>query len=708
MNVREDCNIVNPFGGTSACSKFTIDDVTNPFILRNITVVKQHYTLSFYAKADAESILTIQGITINVSTTWERYILLFTAESTNLNFIFGTGVFYLYKPKLEIGNKATDWTPAPEDLATGEELEGVQDDLDNTKLDLKDARTLIEKNAEDIILRATVEEFNKLTKRVGEAELKLTAEGITSIVGTTFAKTTDVDKKFEDVSTTIQQTSKDLTVKIDDAAKTATNFLKYDGGLIVGEISKADTETLGNNVLITTTDVQIRYADTTLAKFGSDTIQLGLDSRTQVEISDSGFTIGTNGNIYASFGRNRIDLAILDRCGDISMLNDSFVISCNEHNGKIYSCIKTTNYLNIRSPKEVHVEAGSNYIIMTDMDYASSGESYFFIVAENELYISSKEANFSGTNVSIGAIKKLQLYGKGISSSWVKGRDNAVYRMARNNDGYLPAISIGTVNTSWEIGSYSQFGDDLVLANIDNVDYSNNNNIATRIIRVNINGIVTGLVGCNGNWSISNGALYVGSSVYNQGFIELYGATPFIDFHFNNSTQDFTSRIIETAEGTLRCEGNWTAGGHITAGGYLACSGRIKSQGTYDTTGTSAANMGIYSSYWTYRSTASSRRYKHDIEPLGEELNSEKLLNVPVHQYIYNLDYLGKEDQRYNAIVPGFIAEEVYDAYPIAADLSDDGQVDDWNHRMIIPPMLDLIQKLWKRINELESKIQAS
>lgn len=651
MNVREDCNIVNPFGGTSACSKFTIDDVTNPFILRNITVVKQHYTLSFYAKADAESILTIQGITINVSTTWERYILLFTAESTNLNFIFGTGVFYLYKPKLEIGNKATDWTPAPEDLATGEELEGVQDDLDNTKLDLKDARTLIEKNAEDIILRATVEEFNKLTKRVGEAELKLTAEGITSIVGTTFAKTTDVDKKFEDVSTTIQQTSKDLTVKIDDAAKTATNFLKYDGGLIVGEISKADTETLGNNVLITTTDVQIRYADTTLAKFGSDTIQLGLDSRTQVEISDSGFTIGTNGDKYASFGRNRIDLAILDRCGDISMLNDSFVISCNEHNGKIYSRIKTTNYLNIQSPKEIQIEAGNNYIIMNDMDYASSGEPYFFIVAENELYISSKEANFSGTNVSIGAIKKLQLYGKGISSSWVKGRDNAVYRMAQNNDGYLPAISIGTVNTSWEIGSYSQFGDDLVLANIDNVDYSNNNNIATRIIRVNINGIVTGLVGC---------------------------------------------------------KEDWTAGGHITAGGYLACSGRIKSQGTYDTTGTSAANMGIYSSYWTYRSTASSRRYKHDIEPLGEELNSEKLLNVPVHQYIYNLDYLGKEDQRYNAIVPGFIAEEVYDAYPIAADLSDDGQVDDWNHRMIIPPMLDLIQKLWKRINELESKIQAS
>lgn len=33
--------------------------------------------------------------------------------------------------------------------------------------------------------------------------------------------------------------------------------------------------------------------------------------------------------------------------------------------------------------------------------------------------------------------------------------------------------------------------------------------------------------------------------------VELYHATPFIDFHFNNSTADFTSRIIETSSGVL-------------------------------------------------------------------------------------------------------------------------------------------------------------
>lgn len=35
------------------------------------------------------------------------------------------------------------------------------------------------------------------------------------------------------------------------------------------------------------------------------------------------------------------------------------------------------------------------------------------------------------------------------------------------------------------------------------------------------------------------------------GSIELYGSTPFLDFHYGNSSADFTSRIIEAAEGVI-------------------------------------------------------------------------------------------------------------------------------------------------------------
>ena len=36
-----------------------------------------------------------------------------------------------------------------------------------------------------------------------------------------------------------------------------------------------------------------------------------------------------------------------------------------------------------------------------------------------------------------------------------------------------------------------------------------------------------------------------------KGEVEIYGATPHIDFHYGNSTEDNTSRIIETASGKL-------------------------------------------------------------------------------------------------------------------------------------------------------------
>lgn len=50
----------------------------------------------------------------------------------------------------------------------------------------------------------------------------------------------------------------------------------------------------------------------------------------------------------------------------------------------------------------------------------------------------------------------------------------------------------------------------------------------------------------------TNFAITGSSTNFGQGHIELYGSTPYIDFHFNNSTADYTSRIIEEASGRLK------------------------------------------------------------------------------------------------------------------------------------------------------------
>lgn len=137
-------------------------------------------------------------------------------------------------------------------------------------------------------------------------------------------------------------------------------------------------------------------------------------------------------------------------------------------------------------------------------------------------------------------------------------------------------------------------------------------------------------------------------------------------------------------------------------------NGKIYSTGVRDSTTTSSANMHCGVNYGQFfRSTASSKRYKHDItEDFNDALDPHNILRIPVKQYKYNTDYLSDQtDQRYDTDVIGFIAEDMQEHYPIACEFDSYGMVDDWNARFIIPPMLSLIQELYQRIEVLENRI---
>lgn len=104
----------------------------------------------------------------------------------------------------------------------------------------------------------------------------------------------------------------------------------------------------------------------------------------------------------------------------------------------------------------------------------------------------------------------------------------------------------------------------------------------------------------------------------------------------------------------------------------------------------------------------SSIRFKKDVVDLVsvEELNPKKLLDLPVRAFKYKDDYpIAETDSRYGQLIPGFIAEEVDEFYPIGAD-HEDGEsnlVESWNERVILPAMLALIQELYARIEILEN-----
>ena len=144
----------------------------------------------------------------------------------------------------------------------------------------------------------------------------------------------------------------------------------------------------------------------------------------------------------------------------------------------------------------------------------------------------------------------------------------------------------------------------------------------------------------------------------------------------------------------------------ISASGGGLYLGWENTTGLYSTlvwtsTTTSAANVVVDGVGKLGRSTSSSKRYKHDIEALEDY---KDILNIPVVSFVYNEDYLAETDVRFGKAIPGFIAEDVAEAYPIAAEWTADGQVEDWNPRYIIPPMLAVEQEHEKRIMELEKE----
>jgi hypothetical protein len=103
------------------------------------------------------------------------------------------------------------------------------------------------------------------------------------------------------------------------------------------------------------------------------------------------------------------------------------------------------------------------------------------------------------------------------------------------------------------------------------------------------------------------------------------------------------------------------------------------------------------------KTSGSSLRYKKDVVDLlsVENLNPIKLYDLPVRAFKFKEEFLGDDDSRYDKLIPGFIAEEVEQIYPIAADYDDDG-VEKWNVQVIIPAMLALIQSLNSRLDALE------
>lgn len=131
----------------------------------------------------------------------------------------------------------------------------------------------------------------------------------------------------------------------------------------------------------------------------------------------------------------------------------------------------------------------------------------------------------------------------------------------------------------------------------------------------------------------------------------------------------------------------------------------IQSTTTYNRIYDSSPNMYITSNGVLGRSTSSSERYKKNIENVKDSmLDPYKILNIPVVQYQYKEEYT-PENKNPGDLYIGLKAEDVEKEYPIAAEYNEDGQVEMWNIKVIVPAMLKIVQEQQKEIEALKAEI---
>lgn len=179
------------------------------------------YTVSVWAKCSTAKTVGVMAVEFlsglsstipNLSTEWQRYVITGTYngntdKSVAITFYYAShwtsgDVFYISSPMVEYGNKASDWGPAPEDLATVTELSNLGSRVTN-------AETRITQTTNDI--SSVASRTSTLESRVTSAETKVTqnANSITAVASRT---TTN-----ESAIAALELKADGLTVRLGDA-----------------------------------------------------------------------------------------------------------------------------------------------------------------------------------------------------------------------------------------------------------------------------------------------------------------------------------------------------------------------------------------------------------------------------------------------------------------------------------------------------------
>ena len=759
MNTINEISIISPDNAVESCAEFFIDEPDQAYTLIDTLVDGRKYTFSCWVKALAAGTITAEGETFEITTEWKKIAVSFTANSTQLQIKFSPGTYHVYHPMLETGNKASDWTPNPDDVEheislkvgkvdfTGENIiskinlapgaalieaahinlrgsvtiSDLDDNLGSSFVTDKDGVTQIDGGN---IKTGTITALGEVTAGsfdIGSGKFKVSEDGILEatdaiIRGTVYAKDSEFSGDITAKNLTILDNAKvsgltissvsELKKELQNAAATATNFLYFDpdsddglnlGYKVNGEWTGTRAQVLGDSFNILDAD------DDILSSLGEKKILLGAKSdEAIIELcAGSGYIKSYEEAIGTEW--KRLLIGAEHSFGIETTGNITFDTKFEDPNDPEYYAMATGR---IKSGVPWESSPAPNGLIDFSVNY--KGIDYaantFLTMYSDSVYLGAERSETVEIALH-GRTGQLVLTGSFIE---LEGESSISKNM------YTKSTNVGFFLTDSEGFSFPGI-------------YNNSDNLwigATKSASQHHTGktyISAGHNGTKGNETIyvsvpnaNNDGATNHALLHSENYMNYItrisnhavdSVDAFVGMYYEDDLYYLrpyaASKVVSGSMG-FPWYNTWTERLNVT-------KERIVCKPSYDKTVTYSPNLyvgtsGMFSRY----ESSSSRTIKHDIKDLSDEdLKAEHLYDIGVVQFKYNDGIITeKTDARYGKDLPGFIIEDLVEKYPIAVDMTgEDISKWSWNERYLIPPMLKLLQDQHREIEYLKSLI---
>lgn len=629
----------------------------------------------------------------------------FTCGTTS-NVLFGLA-------KLEEGNKATDWTPAPED--TDIKIESY-------------VESEIKKEEDSIKLWAgqtytTKTDFNALAGRTGtletwknEASQKITKDGIIATVGSYYTKDSDFQSattRITNAESRITQLNDSIELKVEkdgiisainqtsESVTISASKINLAGYVSVSDLKTAGKTTVnGSNVTTGTISADRIDAKSLFAKH-LDATNLHITGNSTFDGTLNGATGSFTGAITATSGKIAFLKITEDSMSasfsngtqrDYSFSKEYFRASTLADSGEVRA------YFYADTEKVVSRIKGRAIVFGNEqVDIRTNGEIHF---EKEEGTTSFAGFTTDGKFWTMGAITEA---GTLLSEKYAaKSHTHDLTDALRIKDKGIANGSSMTFNWSGKTGQPTWLWGGNDVSNMYVYDPSNFS-VASADVATHAS---LPRVGTNISANVRPGTSKAYWREYDSGCAYLPDASWYHIFTAQSADDNYTTQLalgMTTTKVAYRCRiagtwGDWREIPLLSKIGDLTIpAGLYPTTGIYDKHGyantTTNLNYACYvsSNYRIARYASSSKRYKHDIaEIFDATCRPEALYDLPVVTYRYNDGYCPDEPHGEKLHI-GFIAEDVDRLFSAGCGYRD-GVPENWNIMEIVPGMLKLIQ----------------